>query len=383
MDSAIRWVGLLFLATTACAEPETQPVIETPSLDTPPPEGQIVATVSPPPPVLPFALPKGFDAQVDQAPLVATLGDRVVVIRRLTHCEKVWGPSTTISLPKLGTGTITQPPAYRDCSSWVDALDPDGAALWRTPVALRGRNVTLLGDRFLTASEGHLALYDVATGALLGSVDDRVIGRQACVDSSHERVFTNDWDDRTRDAVVDLPSMTLRPAGRARCDARPFTDCRDGTSRACFESRDERRAPTTAVSGFYEAATLRTSSDEVLIGRQTQGRKLPMVVAVDPVKHLKRWAALVPPPDAQPQAAEDALFPHRYVDIAGGKLFIEYDAWLSHPHLAAFDLKDGARIWDVPIHELNAFTPTAERIYMTDRLGLRVLDAATGKEMTI
>jgi hypothetical protein len=66
--------------------------------------------------------------------------------------------------------------------------------------------------------------------------------------------------------------------------------------------------------------------------------------------------------------------------MANGKLFIQYDAWASHPHLAAFDLKDGSRLWDVPIPAFVAFTPTVDRIYLTDPRGMRVLDASTGEE---
>ncbi len=315
---------------------------------------------------------------MDRPPLVATVDGNVVLLRRLERCEKVWGPSGTIALSKGGTGSYTLPGSgFNSCSGWVDALDRDGAPLWATPVELRYPNVTIVGDKLLAAGTGGLATVNVANG-FRASMSDPVIGREACVDSSGARAFFNDWDDRSNDASVDLTTMKISPARREQCAAKPFTQCDARTAIACLEPRDERRPPTLQVATFEEQGTLRTKTEEVLIGRRTQGRKLPMIVAIDPRTHAKRWSLVVPPPDDAPRAGEAALFPHRFVDIADGKLFIEYDAWASHPHLAAFDMKDGARVWDVSIDGFVAFTEAGDRVYLMEREGVKVLDAKTG-----
>ncbi|HEY1955124.1 MAG TPA: PQQ-binding-like beta-propeller repeat protein [Polyangiaceae bacterium] len=376
-------IGLpLILAASACATEGTQSVVATPSPEPSVTQGQSVVVVSPPPkPPVPFELPKGFRARVDRPALVATLGDRLVLLRRIERCEKIPGPSGTVYLPKLGAGTFTAPASdFHSCTTWVDALDRDGAPIWASPTEPGHRFMIVLGDRFLAAGPGGAALFDVATGERRNDVRDPVLGREVCVDAPHDRAFFSDWDDKTKDAVVDLGTMRVDPAGAQRCPVEPFTRCDEGTALACLEPRDERRPPTTAVSGFYEASTLRSGADEVLLGHRTRGRKLPMVVAIDPTSHAKRWSLVVPPADTQAQAAEDALFPHRFVDIAFGTLFLEYDAWANHPHLAAFDMKDGARRWDVPVGAFVGFTPTADRIYLSDKDGMRVLDARTGAE---
>jgi hypothetical protein len=376
---------LLVLAATACAGEELQAVIETPSLDPPTPEGRQVAVVSTAPPAPPapppFSVPEGYSGEVDRAPLVATASGKIVLLRRLVRCEHVSGPVGHFSSPRVGSGTYTLPGSGGgSCAWWLDALDADGARLWTKPVSFGDPSTTLVGERLLTSRQRGLALLDVTTGETVASVNDPVLGREACLDAPHARVFVSDWDAPRNDAIVDLATMHIRPAGSERCPTRSFSNCHAQTSVACLESRDENRPGTIPVAGFYEAATLRTTTEEVLVGRRTQGRKLPMVVAIDPATHAKRWSAVVPPPDAQAQAAEFEYFPRRHVDLADGKLFIEYDAWSSHPHLAAFDIKNGARLWDVAIPAFVAFAPTADRVYLTDPQRMRVLDAKTGAE---
>ena len=287
-------------------------------------------------------------------------------------------------MPRLGTGTYTLPgSSSSSCSFFIEARSESGAPAWAHPVELEYSYWTMFGPWLLVSGERRVALLDVVHGEIAAQIKDPVLGRQACLDQDHGRVFVSTWDDPSKDAVVDLTKLQVRPrAATERCPERAYSVCDEHTAIACREHRDERFPGAVPVAGFWESGTLHSPDGDVLYGHQTGGRKLPMIVAIDRVHHTKRWSVIVPPPELQGSAAEANIFAN-YCDVANGKVYFAYDQWSSHPHLAAFALEDGARLWDVPLPELNAFTPTAGRVYVTDRdAGMRVLDANTGDLIT-
>ncbi len=132
-----------------------------------------------------------------------------------------------------------------------------------------------------------------------------------------------------------------------------------------------------SVDGMSLARVVRRGDGPVVaIGGKTPGTAVPMLAVLDGKR--VRWSAAVPSSDPLQARAED-----EHVTVSGDAVF---QVWQDKdgPRLAAFDLADGRRRWDVALDKDQARVVVGAmivggRVLVAGWGGLQAFDAADGK----
>ena len=127
-----------------------------------------------------------------------------------------------------------------------------------------------------------------------------------------------------------------------------------------------------------ERIARRDGGPVIAIGTKQPGSAVPMMAALDGAR--VRWKVIVPATDPLNTRAEDHL-----MTIGGDVVVAAYEISSSNepPHLTAFALADGRRLWDVPVQKGTTIVMTALAIAGTNVVlsswgHLQAYDLATG-----
>lgn len=253
-----------------------------------------------------------------------------------------------------------------------------GERLWSTPYI--GSFESAVGMR-MGLVHGHVVVVDAGGDARAFKVDGEAplwtmnLGeRLAVVCSGDPGQVVLETVDR-RSVAIDLASGAARPA------AVPSPCITDAVAlpaviRSEATTRDEhrRRRDKPSVDGMRVDASLAVSPEvRVVLGDKTPGTRVPMVA----VLHGEALAWASPVPARDPLRASGSTDDLAAADDRA--VFVFYELAYK-PHVAAFDLADGRRMWDVAMPEsVNALVPVQDRVYVVYWTALDVLDRETGE----
>lgn len=177
-----------------------------------------------------------------------------------------------------------------------------------------------------------------------------------------------------RGVAIDLASGATRPA-TAPSPCATDAVALPAVIRSEATAREERsRQDRPSVEGMRVDASLDVSPEvRVVLGDKTPGTRVPMVAVLR--GGALAWASPVPAHD--PLRASGPTDDLAAADDRA--VFVLYELAYK-PRVAAFDLADGRRMWDVAIPErVKALVPVQDRVYVVYWTALDVLDCETGE----
>jgi outer membrane protein assembly factor BamB len=274
--------------------------------------------------------------------------------------------------------------------------------LWSVPVAGTYRLVRVADRAGLAVGTGTLSVVDLKTGKQTPPVTLTDTPMTVCApsDDAHE-LWVELFDQKH--VMFDLSTgSTTRAARPTWCAGNPFatkTGRWRSTTSILMREQDEQLlrcvrdrdlstcAPASAaptIAGFKAEYVISEQGLAVAVGVRVPGTARGVLVGLDAKTRKVRWKTEVAADaDAAYQGSPDAI------GLANGRLVARYKT--THPtayykwHLAAFDARDGTRLWDVTTDETNEsagrvnMTLTSQRVYTYAGGALDIRDATTGK----
>ncbi|HEY8379730.1 MAG TPA: PQQ-binding-like beta-propeller repeat protein, partial [Nannocystis sp.] len=236
------------------------------------------------------------------------------------------------------------------------------------------------GRLFVTDFRGKLRVFALSSGEPVAELPLTDRAEQLCLvesDGEAPQLYLAQVD--KREFMVKVAGPALKESKRPKeCLGRHAFSRKQGDPRATDRGR-VREAPK--VDGIAVDAVHLDGDDAVARGVKSPGTAYPMAFGFDPKTREIRWkqpvAAVDPASVRERENAQDALVAGRY--------FATYGEGSKGWHLAAFDARSGARLWDQKLRTLFAvdwlqgLVATSEHVYLVRMSSVEIFDAATGE----
>lgn len=246
--------------------------------------------------------------------------------------------------------------------------------------AYRATHFAVSGERLLvTDFRGKLRIFDLARGEPVQDIEltDRAKGFCQIEEAGEPpRLYLAQVDGRQ--FLVDAAAPALKEEKLPKtCDAQQRLHSR-GEDPVLTNRERLRQAPK--VEGIEVTAVHLDGEFAVARGVKAPGTAYPMAFGFDPKSREVRWKSPVAVVDQASVRQRD----NEQDILADGRYFATYGEGSEHWHLAAFDAKTGARLWDSKLRSifavdwLHGIKATANHVFLVRMSSVEVYDAATG-----
>lgn len=236
------------------------------------------------------------------------------------------------------------------------------------------------GRLLVTDFRGQLKVYDLASGT---SVQDIALTDRASrfcrlegTGDEGAQVYLAQVDRRQFKVDAAAPALKEEKLPKA-CDAQERRHMRSGDPAL---SRGDRLRRAPKVEGIEVGAVHIDGSLGVARGVKSPGTAYPMAFGFDLGSREVLWKSPVAVVDQASVRQRD----NEQDILVAGRYFATYGEGPEHWHLAAFDAKTGARLWDDKLRSifavdwLGGIEATANHVFLVRMSSVEVYDAATG-----